>query len=144
MLKLSYEFVYRPVSFILFGGALFFIPHGILAILATQGLDPNLFDPAVSKLGGMSILTIHMGIMAQMKRFFLLGRRRDIFDFMNYPLAFILVLPVLPPWPVWSYAAWTNYIGGGVALAVLASVTAQKVRDAVPKEEQTGEEENDT
>lgn len=136
VVKLSYELVYRPVSFILFGSALFFIPH----VLATQGLDPNLFDPAVSRLGGMSILTIHMGIMSQIKRFFILGRRRDIFDFMNYPLAFFLVLPVLPPWPVWSYAAWANYIGGAVALAVLASVTAQKVRDAVPK----AGEENDT
>jgi hypothetical protein len=101
----------------------------------SENIGTDLFDPATSKLGGVAILTIHLGIMAQMKKFFLIETRRKFYDFLNYPTAFILVLPILPPWPVWEFSAWANYAGGSIALAVLASVTAQKVRDAVPEED---------
>jgi hypothetical protein len=101
----------------------------------SENIGTDLFDPATSKLGGVAILTIHLGIMAQMKKFFLIESRRKFYDFLNYPTAFILVLPILPPWPIWEFSAWANYTGGSIALAVLASVTAQKVRDAVPEED---------
>lgn len=111
--------------------------HPMFFLLQTEAenIGTDLFDPATSKLGGVAILTIHLGIMAQLKKFFLISERRKFFDFFNYPVAFLLVLPILPPWPVWEFSAWANYTGGSVALAVLASVTAQKVRDAVPEED---------
>jgi hypothetical protein len=106
-------------------------------LLQTEAEDigTDLFDPATSKLGGVAILTIHLGIMAQLKKFFLIAERRKFFDFLNYPVAFLLVVPILPPWPIWEFSAWANFVGGSIALAVLASVTAQKVRDAVPEED---------
>lgn len=90
----------------------------------------NVFDPATAKLGGVLLLTIHMTIMAQFKRFFGLNPRKIFFDFVNYPLSFLECLLVLPPWPLYSGEAWGNYIGASIGLAILASVTAQKVRDA--------------
>lgn len=113
----------------------FFYPLLILFQTEAEDIGTDLFDPATSKLGGVAILTIHLGIMAQLKKFFLIDPRRKFFDIVNYPVAFLLVLPILPPWPVWEYASWANYVGGSLALAVLASVTAQKVRDAVPDED---------
>jgi hypothetical protein len=110
-------------------------PMFFLLQTEAENIGTDLFDPATSKLGGVAILTIHLGIMAQLKKFFLIATRRRFFDFLNYPVAFALVTPILPPWPIWEYGAWANYVGGSVALAVLASVTAQKVRDAVPEED---------
>jgi hypothetical protein len=92
-------------------------------------MPDGIFDPATAKLGGVLILTVHMVIMSQLKRFFLPFSRSKYFDLMNFPVSFILVLIVLPPWPVWSFEAWSNYVAGSIGLAALASVTAQKVRD---------------
>ena len=118
-----------------YAGTLFlqqtFYPLMILFQTEAENIGTDLFDPATSKLGGVAILTIHLGIMAQMKKFFLIHPRSQFFDVMNYPVAALLVLPILPPWPLYSYSAWANYVGGFMALAVLASVTAQKVRDSV-------------
>lgn len=113
----------------------YFYPLLVLLQTEAEEVGTDLFDPATSKLGGVAILTIHLGIMAQLKKFFLVDPKRKFFDILNYPIAFGLVLPILPPWPLWEYSAWANYVGGSLALAVLASVTAQKVRDAVPDED---------
>lgn len=92
-------------------------------------MDASVFDPATAKLGGVLILTVHMTIMAQLKQYFTLKPKSRLYDMVNYPLAFLLVLPVLPPWPVWAWEAWAAYVSGAIGLAVLASVTAQKTRD---------------
>jgi hypothetical protein len=90
-------------------------------------MDVGSFNVETAVIGGMSLISVHMVIMSQIRKFipeypFL----NKIFDLFNYPVAFILILVLNPPWPIVSAAAWGEYISYSVALAVLASITAGK------------------
>lgn len=86
------------------------------------------FNPETALLGGMSLLAIHQVIMAQVRRFVPEHKRLErFFDLLNYPIAFILMLLISPPWPIYSSVAWSNYISFSIATAALASIVAGKV-----------------
>ena len=92
------------------------------------------FNPETAAIGGMTVISVQLVLMAQIRSFFP-GRIRGwsvstkIFDLINYLVSAVLLLLVIPPWPVYSYEAWRNYIGASLATAALASITAKKVMD---------------
>lgn len=91
-------------------------------------MDVSDFNPETAVIGGMSLLTIHMVIMAQIRKFLPEWKILDkIFDLINYPVAFVLILLVNPPWPLYESSEWGEYIGYSIASATLASVAAGKV-----------------
>lgn len=91
-------------------------------------------DAATISIGGITILSIHMVIMSQIRKLTIVGTRLDRwFDWINHPIAFILVGIANPPWPLYSWDAWQSYVGLSLALATLASVTAKKMADAKPR-----------
>lgn len=86
------------------------------------------FNPETALLGGMSLLAIHQVIMAQIRKLIPDHKQLErFFDFLNYPIAFILMLLISPPWPIYSSTAWSNYIAFSLSTAALASIVAGKV-----------------
>lgn len=91
-------------------------------------------DAATVTIGGITALSIQMVIVSQIRRLTRAGGRADrLLDWMNYPIAFLLVAVANPPWPVFAWPEWQAYIGLSLALATLASVTAKKTSDAKPR-----------
>lgn len=80
----------------------------------------------------MAALTIQITIMAQLRRLIPVDAPRldRAFDWLNYPLAFALILVANPPWPLNSSGEWQSFIGFSLALAVSASLAAKKAGDA--------------
>lgn len=89
-------------------------------------------DVGTVSIGGMAALTIQITLMAQLRRLIPAGMARldRAFDWLNYPLAFSLMLIANPPWPMRSADEWQSYIGFSLALAVSASLAAKKANDA--------------
>jgi hypothetical protein len=85
-------------------------------------------SPETATLGGMSLLAVHQVIMSQIRKFsnnnHLIEKFLDLF---NYPVAFLLVLLISPPRPIYSFDAWVAYTSLGIATAALASIVAGKV-----------------
>lgn len=86
----------------------------------------DVFNPETAVIGGTAVLTIHLTIMAQVRRF-IPNRLAGAFDLLNYPLAFLEMLFINPPYPLVDYGEWQAYAGGAIAIAALASVSAKKV-----------------
>lgn len=91
-------------------------------------------DAATITIGGITVLTVQMTIMAMIRKQCHVGSRTErYFDWLNWPVAFVLVGIANPPWPWWSFGEWQSFVGLALALATLASVTAKKASDAQPK-----------
>lgn len=84
------------------------------------------FNPETAVIGGTAVLTLHLTIMAQVRRF-MPNRLAGLFDLLNYPLAFVEMLMINPPYPLVNYGEWRDYAGGALAVAALASISAKKV-----------------
>ena len=91
-------------------------------------MDVGSFNPETAVFGGMSLITIHLVIMSQIRKFAPDWKYLNkFFDLLNYPVAFVLLLFVHPPWPIYSGEAWGAYIQFSISTAALASVAAGKV-----------------
>lgn len=93
------------------------------------------FDPNLATIGGVSLPLIHMTLMSQLRAFFPRKIRRltlttKVFDLINYPVAAVELLLLVPPWPLYSGQAWATYLGAVLATATAISATAKKVQDA--------------
>lgn len=86
------------------------------------------FNPETALIGGISLLTVHLTIMAMLRKkapkwYFI----DEFFDFLNFPLAFLEMLIVQPPWPIYQFSAWQEWTANSIALAALATVAASKI-----------------
>ena len=93
------------------------------------------FDPETATLGGVSLSFIHLTIMSQFAKITSPYRKNKLskwadwmLDLLNYPLAALELLVVIPPWPIYSYSAWSLYAGAILGTATAASAVAKKVR----------------